>query len=238
MCVEAHKFPTQNWIFHLFASNETLNSTRAKKRVSSHEMKWEKETRKGWRVKVVWIKSKWQPACNTETDHFSHRCRLLRCHRQSHLFDFCGAYQIAEHFKTHYYISRVCASEEFESWSVSDFIDAAFTMLVPFMDVCVCAWNTFCIPNSVILITFDTYKLRLSECVRISVMAFHNCKIDSIRSLAHTPNAVHFLLYISPALSSTSLALLLLSHFVMSRSIFKILRFSDFICVCWIRRDV
>lgn len=137
-------------------------------------------------MKVVWIKSKWQPACNTETDHFSHRCRLLRCHRQSHLFDFCGAYQIAEHFKTHYYISRVCASEEFESWSVSDFIDAAFTMLVPFMDVCVCAWNTFCIPNSVILITFDTYKLRLSECVRISVMAFHNCKIDSIRSLAHT----------------------------------------------------
>lgn len=57
-----------------------------------------------------------------------------------------------------------------EEWKVSDFI-AAFSMLLPFYGrvyvwvYSVCMLNIILYPNSVILITSDTYKLRLSECV-------------------------------------------------------------------------
>lgn len=87
-------------------------------------------------------------------------------------------------------------------------------------------------PNSVILITFDTYKLRLSECVRISVMAFHNCKIDSTECCS--------LFALHPTCSGLVAGIVAIvvvlvpasgcSHqLVMSCSIFKILRFYDFI---------
>lgn len=109
-----------------------------------------------------------------------------------------------------------------------------FQCFFHYMDVCVCV-EYILYPNSVILITFDTYKLCLSECVRISVMAFHNCKIDSI----HTECRCSLLSISTPFATLIPILCVIVVIVVValastwsrnSRCNFQFSKFYDFIC--------